>query len=506
MINKRSLYDRYHMENTEIDDLLRYYFVKQDLAAVKRVINNVGMHSRDEYYTSALKNLFFTDHRCIDIFGISGIIVNMMKNVVFSGNVNIKVEDELGQAIIKKLYYDGDFLDVLRKAYMSAITVNSGKSYLVINLNSIYDVTSGIKERDLFVDFSVLNDFDVKESKRVILNKDGSIREEHEFVWTFFRNVDLVDGYKTYRFDYVYTVIDGVRTHLKIKGFNVDDDVKLTDSEIKEVLGIKTTEEDYDLVVIFDLNFGEGVLPNIITIEHNLAECLYFQQLDLSSSQTSTYTPESVLGIRADTDVGVTYQAEYKDRYEKQKIITALIGEESQKIVPGVSAIREIERHIALNVMRACMDAKISPATISYTLLERGGSTDIGIEKERSTIRLRNDHIMELELVIGKVISQLLKLFNVDVPYDEVKVIFDAYITPSVETLTNVLAKQVQFGLNSREEAIKELNNYKLTEEELEKILDDIKWFSTQTDFNVLQSQEKQLKVDNVLKSSGIEE
>ena len=96
-------------------------------------------------------------------------------------------------------------------------------------------------------------------------------------------------------------------------------------------------------------------------------------------------------------------------------------------------------------------------------------------------------------------------------------VIFDQYITPSIETLTNVLAKQVQFGLKSTQQAVADLNKNEMSDDEISEEVARIKEQVVQMDYNVqqrnknLQAKEEvddkiDNKEDNVLKSDGIVE
>src|SRR5690606_6157195 len=188
-------------------------------------------------------------------------------------------------------------------------------------------------------------------------------------------------------------------------------------------------------------------------------------------------------------------------------------------LVPYTTLFRSdnIKQNLLLNILRACIDAKISPASISYSLLDSMSSnTDVGINKERTTIRLRENHINILKIVFAKIITQLLKIDKINIVYEKVTLIFDPYITPSIETTTNVLAKQVQFGLKSREQAVRDLNKNELSDEEIELEIERIKELSTQKDFGISENKENKDKavnnlknpdkVDNNLKSDGIEE
>ena len=53
--------------------------------------------------------------------------------------------------------------------------------------------------------------------------------------------------------------------------------------------------------------------------------------------------------------------------------------------------------------------------------------------------------------------------------------------------MTNVLAKQVQFGIKSIEQAVRELNKNEMSEEEIQNEVNRIKDRATQLDFNMAQ-------------------
>jgi len=81
---------------------------------------------------------------------------------------------------------------------------------------------------------------------------------------------------------------------------------------------------------------------------------------------------------------------------------------------------------------------------------------------------------------------------------------FAQYITPNIESLTNTLAKQIQFGLISIETAVRKINKDELTDEEVEKEVERILQQMVQMDFNV--GQQLKSGIDNRLKGEGVEE
>src|SRR5690554_8002825 len=231
-------------------------------------------------------------------------------------------------------------------------------------------------------------------------------------------------------------------------------------------LGIDITYVEYDFIPFGVINVGEGMLPNIIFIEDSLAKALYYQDEDLSNSQTSDYVPEDMV---QEAHVG---QEKFNifDKYETRRLVKGGIDKDSNKIVSveGKSSINTIERNLALNVIKATLDAKINPISIGYILTDRlGGNTDVGSDKERASIRLRETHIDKLKPFIAKELKKLLYLENIDVNVDDIAMFFAQYITPNIESLTNTLAKQIQFGLISIETAVRKINKDELTDEEV---------------------------------------
>ena len=105
-------------------------------------------------------------------------------------------------------------------------------------------------------------------------------------------------------------------------------------------------------------------------------------------------------------------------------------------------------------------------------------------------------------------------MFGLNVDFTKIAVIFDPYITPSVESLTNVLSKQVQFGIKSRYQAIKDLNKNEMSDEEVELEYQRVLQATTQQDYNVVQQEKKEKenqekvepKVNNVLKGTQVED
>lgn len=479
-------------ENSDLLNALSYFTSLREWGTVRKILSNAGNYTSDTYLSRQLSNLFLLDSRA-KYFGIGEDIVGSMSNMVFGGNVSIKVENENEEAqkIIDKLLRDGYFMQSINNAYKAAISTN-GRSYLFMELTSYFNGTTNAKVKDEFVKYTVVPEFELKinELKNIVT------RSVYKEIYN-----EKEKEYELFRFDYEYRVIDEGST-LTVVGYDKDDK-ELTNEEVMNYLGIDITYVEYDFIPFGVINVGEGMLPNIIFIEDSLAKALYYQDEDLSNSQTSDYVPEDMV---QEAYVG---QESFNifDKYETRRLVKGGIDKDSNKIVSveGKSAISTIERNLALNVIKATLDAKINPISIGYVLTDRlGGNTDVGSDKERASIRLRETHIDKLKPFVAKEIKKFLHLEGIDVDIEDIAMFFAQYITPNIESLTNTLAKQIQFGLISIESAVRKINANELTDEEVELEVEKILQQMVQMDLNV--SQQIKSGIDNRLNGEQIEE
>ena len=367
------------------------------------------------------------------------------------------------------------------------------RSYIFFDVEPIYNTNTEEKIKNEFLNFTVEPEFNLE-------------IYENQVIRTFVKEVGTDKDLELYEFKYRYVVNDINDVDLFIEGYDEKDN-RLPDEKVMIILDIETIYENFDFVPYDILDLNEGMLPNILWIENSLAENLYFQDEDLPNSQTKIYLPEDQLF----EDVGGNkHNKDINDRYNLTKIVKGGSIDRRENValvVKGESAIATIEKNLALNVVQACLDAKISPVSIGYLPTDKlGTNTDVGGDKERVSIRLRESHIDRLKIFMAKILRKFLFLKGYKVKLDKISIIFAQYITPSIESLTNTLAKQVQFGIKSSDLAIKELNRGELTDEEVEKEVELIKQFSTQQDFNVNTISNNVKGIDNNLKSEGVEE
>ena len=483
---------KYNKDNERFLNIISYYISKRDFETVIRLITNVNSFTKDSNMAKRVNGLFLQDPRVKEFFGIGEDIVGSMSNMVFGGNVDIKIDQNNLQKELDDLYNDGYYIRSVIEAYKTAIATN-GRSYIFFDVEPIYNTNTEEKIKNEFLNFTVEPEFNLE-------------IYENQVIRTFIKEVGTDKDLELYEFKYRYVINDINDVDLFIEGYDEKDN-RLPDEKVMIILDIETIYENFDFVPYDILDLNEGMLPNILWIENSLAENLYFQDEDLPNSQTKIYLPEDQLF----EDVGGNkYNKDINDKYNLTKIVKGGSIDRRENValvVKGESAIATIEKNLALNVVQACLDAKISPVSIGYLPTDKlGTNTDVGGDKERVSIRLRESHIDRLKIFMAKILRKFLFLKGYKVKLDKISIIFAQYITPSIESLTNTLAKQVQFGIKSSDLAIKELNRGELTDEEVEREVELIKQFSTQQDFNVNTISNNVKGIDNNLKGEGVEE
>lgn len=484
---------KHRLNNKRFLEIINHHIGKRDFETVVGVLNNASSFTNDPHLLDRVNGLFLGSLYCKRYFGLGENIVGTMTNMVFAGDVNIKVENVAAQKIIDDIYFDGYFISVLKRAYRYAISSYEGKSYIFFNTRQEYNAVTEVKIRDEFVDFDVVPYYEITKNK-------------NELVRTFYKTFKAQDENETevvYEFKYKYITDNLGNTELFISGKGENDEV-LRDEVVVALLGIDTVYEYFEYIPYMEIDMESGMLPNILWIENSLAENLYWQDVDLGSSQTHTYTPDNML--YENIGLGENERAAtFRDKYETQHIVKQGLDKAGIIVVPGKSAIDEIEKNLALSIIQASLDAKISPVSLGYSLIDRiASNTEVGLNRERVSIRLRENQVTMLKIYIAKIMQMVLKIEGYDLDITEIAILFDPYITPSVETTTNVLAKQVQFGLKSRKLASKELNRNELSDKEIEEEYELIKELGTQIDYNVSQRKQAEKGGSNVLKGDGV--
>lgn len=493
---------KYREQNKKFFNVLNYYLSQKDFYTALNIINNYNKFTKDPHVGNKLNNLFILEPEANKYFGIGEIIVGSATNMVFSGNVNIRVDMKKAQPLVEQIIYDGMFIDTIKEAYKTACADRDGISYILMVTQPTYDTLSGVKVKDEFLGYEILKSFEVEQENNVLKRY-------------IYKLTTYEDKTVEYKFVYTYTTEPDGKTNLLITGYDEKDN-KLDDNVVRDVLKIDRLDDSWDFVPYERVYLGEGLLTNnTIFIESSLALNLYFQDEDIISAQTQTYAPENMM-YRAIGEYEQSSRPDYFNKYQTKHVLkNPAVDQPMLFSVEGHSAIKDIERNIALLILEACLEAKISPVSTGYSLLDAiGNNTDVGILKERVSIRLRESHVNKLKITIARFLSKYLKMFGLNVDFTKIAVIFDPYITPSVESLTNVLSKQVQFGIKSRYQAIKDLNKNEMSDEEVELEYQRVLQTTTQQDYNVVQQEKKEKenqekvepKVNNVLKGTQVED
>ena len=476
--------NKYLVENERFYNVLNYALVKKDFEAVRFILTNVTMFTNDPLVQNRISRLFLLDNRCVKWFGLAESINQSTVNMVFSGNVNIMVnQDDEATNLVENFLYDGQLIETLKEAYSSALAgVRDGKAYILMRTTSEYDLFTGYRIKDNFLEFEVLKQYEVSYNKNKLVK---TITKE------VFDEIDQKN--KTYYFEYAYTSQPNGITRLEVSGKNEEGE-KLKPSFVKSVLGIKDVNMAYSYQPFFELNVGRGQLPNVIYLEDGLAQAMYFKDKDLANSQTKKHVPENLMY----KEITSSNAAEFDDPFSTTYPMKKSVDGNSLIIQEGKSAVKEIEEHMKMDILQGCLDAKINPISLGYSLLDSiANNTDTPTTKERVSIRLRETHIAILKILIAKIIKTFLFINGKNVEVSDIAVIFDQYITPSTETMTNVLAKQVQFGIKSIEQAVRELNKNEMSEEEIQNEVNRIKDRATQLDFNMAQRKQAENEKDS---------
>ena len=196
-------------ENSDLLNALSYFTSLREWGTVRRILSSAGNYTSDTYLSRQLSKLFLLDSRA-KYFGIGEDIVGSMSNMVFGGNVSIKVENENEEAqkIIDKLLRDGYFMQSINNVYKAAISTN-GRSYLFMELTSYFNGTTNAKVKDEFVKYTVVPEFELK------------INELKNIVTKVFTKkfITKKKEYELFRFDYEYRII-GEGSTLTVVGYD----------------------------------------------------------------------------------------------------------------------------------------------------------------------------------------------------------------------------------------------------------------------------------------------
>lgn len=266
---------QYEEENKYLFNVLGYYIAKRDFTTALRIIDNSNSITKDEKLRARFNNLFITSNHARDYYGLGASIINTMSNMIFGGNVSIKVKDDEAQKLIDTLYFDGYFMNSINEAYKTAASTN-GKSYLFMNTMQTYNKTTNVKVGEEFINYKIFPSFEIEVNG-------------NELIRTFYKDYDIKGEIHTFKFEYTYYTDNNLKTTLYIVGYD-EKDLSIDKETTMLILGIEDTIFQYDYVPYIELNVEQGMLPNIIFVEDSLAENLFFQKSDLSNSQTHIYS------------------------------------------------------------------------------------------------------------------------------------------------------------------------------------------------------------------------
>lgn len=472
----------YAKDNERFLDVVNAELVKNNFENVRYLLNNITNYTKCPFLYDRTKGLFIKDKRCQKLYGISANVNQATVNMVFAGEVKIKLDENLGdeaQRLVDDFVEQSNFIDKMKEGYSAALACSGeAKSYFFFKTSSQYNLFTGYKVGEEFVEIEVLPKYEVE--------YDGNV-----FNRGVFKEVQALDdngkpAIKTYQFIYSYSIYPkNNEAVLEIKGYDEKGNL-IDDERTKNYLGLDTLVFVYDFIPVFELNVGRGQLPNGLFIEDSLAKNLYYEDLDLANSQTQKYIPHDLTYLAPFAD---DKQVPIDDIYSTTHILKRSPEHSEITIVAGESSVGALKEHRILKTIQAAMDGSISVLSLGDPLIEKLVSqSDNATTKERISIRKRESDISSLEAEMAAIIKTFLHINGISAEPKQVSVIFDDYITPSFESQINTYSKAVQFGVASREYAIDVLYADKLSQAEREKMKQDIRNFTTQRDYGVSES------------------
>lgn len=245
--------------------------------------------------------------------------------------------------------------------------------------------------------------------------------------------------------------------------------------------------DDYPLVFKKNTNssnlyLGERGVPDIQgldTIEDGLTEAISDLVDGIRKGGIKLYVNEELI---PQTEDGKDLRF---NQFNKTVVVTKGSGnpanhEDLLKVVQAdirwESYVRTIQNLMSVGINKA----GLSPTTIGLTGLESiNSSAESQDAREKTSLRTRELCLLDWGDTLAELLNkylQMLDYINDDeiLDYrDLIKIHFHDYTTPSVENVTEVLARQVQAGLKSKAHAIKDLNE-EYTDEDAEQELLDI--------------------------------
>ena len=139
--------------------------------------------------------------------------------------------------------------------------------------------------------------------------------------------------------------------------------------------------------------------------------------------------------------------------------------------------------------------AGLSPTTLGLTGLESINSSAESQEaREKTSLRTRKIALESWKHTLTELLNKYLQVLDYIEGEDIldytrlIKIEFNEYISPSIENVTDILARQVQAGLKSQKHAIQDLNR-EYDEEDIQRELAEIQ--GVQQDNFIQEEQEK---------------
>lgn len=447
--------------------------LSNDISVVRNFyMQEIGKYFQDSFMSVGNNNKFLAQNipgQAFSYFGIIPMIVQSKVNLVASNGFKIDSDDKEVDEVLNAEKEDANLDDL----FIQGVYWESGIgdfAYRVsyqpnISDNPIIDI---IEPHHLEIEYSrgTVKAFIIKE----VSDEDAS-----------FELCEIHEKNKAGRVCIKY------RYRIKGEWVKFDDYQQIAFCETK--FGFKQTPADVELpfddfLVVFKKNTnnnqlykGERGVPDIqglASIEDALTEAVSDLIDAIRKGGIREYIDERMLPQTVDG------QLQAHNPFNKTVITTrsqSTPGQSSKlvEIVQGNIDYRSYVETIQTLVSLAINKAGLAPTTLGLTGLESiNSSAESQDAREKTSLRTREICINSWRLTLKDILNKYLQVKDYIQGYEImdyselINITFDDYISPSIENITEVLARQVQAGIKSQYKAIEELNDG-ASDEQIEK-------------------------------------
>lgn len=438
--------------------------MSNDTSVIRRFFQvDVARYFKDQWLTNEVNNLFLSHYepgQAFVYFGICPMIVQGKVNLIASNGFNCKSDDKNIEKALNRAKEKAE----LEKKFVEGAYWESGIGDVAYRIS--YDPTLSdepivetIKPQNLEVNWSRgrIKSFTIKEA-----SKENPNYELCELHYKNERGFACIN----YRFrkDGKYIAPDSEAEIKEARQFFAKD-LKLEPIELpfKDFLIVyKQNDVNSNL---YDNERGVPDIQGMLSIEDGLTEAASDLLDTIRKSSVKEYVSEELIPQTIDGEPGQF------DPFRKRIITTkgSSTPGDSRKLIELVQGQINYDaylRPIQMLCSQAINKAGLAPTTLGLTGFESiNSSAESQDAREKTSLRKREVCLASWEGTLKELLNKWLQVNDyikgrTIIDYTPlINIQFNDYTNPSLENITDVLAKQVAGGLKSQQTAISELND-----------------------------------------------